>query len=146
MKRFPYPLKTIRITAYGRSYCPYCQKLKLFLEQLYPNDLSKNYKYYDIDQIIENKQANDLQDFHQKMQPFIGDYNKIPIVFFHGDFYGGFSEFQQIMTQIAKKNIPTKKVKKLLNSLKNEKNLSINEKTSQLLKQLKTQKKNPPLS
>lgn len=137
MKRFPYPLKTIRVTAFGREFCPYCQRLKLFLEQLYPNDLSSNYKYYDIDKLIANKQAKDFDDFRKKLEPFIGDYQTIPIIFIHGEFVGGFDQFSEIITTIVRKHYSSNKVKEILNTLKSPQNLSIEKRTQQILKLLK---------
>lgn len=138
MKRFPYPLKTTKITAYGREYCPYCQRLKFFLEQLYPNDQSKNYKYYNIDKLIENKQAKDFDDFKEKMEPFIADYQTIPIIFLQGEFIGGLDNFIEIITLIIKKELPSTKVEKLLDSLKSKKNISIEKRVDTLLKKLQS--------
>lgn len=137
MKKFPYPLKNVRITVYGRDFCKYCQRIKLFLEKVFPNDLSKKYKYFDVDKIISNKQAKDYNDFLIKLEPFIGNYNTIPIIFIYGEFIGGFEQFTKIITNIAKNRLQSKKIKNNLHMLKSQQNISIEKRTEQILNLLK---------
>lgn len=117
MPRFPFPLKSKTFTVYGREQCPYCKKLKKFLTILYGERFNIEVRYYDLDKLIADKKIKDLIHFQEQMQPFIKDYKKIPLVFFRGNFIGGYDKFCDIM------NIMFEKVadKKILNILKNNK-------------------------
>lgn len=133
MPRFPYPLKTKFMTVYGREYCPYCQKLKLFLKRFYGDRYEREVRYYDIDQIIEEQRAKDYDDFKYKMRPFFGNYSKIPAIFFYGEFLGGYDVFLDLMSKMA---IETKSRKKIIDVLKNTRNLDINKRTEKIIKNL----------
>lgn len=133
MPRFPHPLKTKFITVYGREYCPYCQKLKLFLQEFYGKRYDKEVRYYDIDQILQEQRAKDYDDFKLKMQPFMGSYSRIPAIFLYGEFFGGYDAFFNLMSKMA---IETKSKKKITDILKNSRNLDIDKRTEKLIKNL----------
>ena len=84
---FPYPLKTNKLTIYGRKGCPYCAKMK---------DISENVRgsvYHDIDELINKGFAKSFADFKLKMKPFINNYDMVPMVFIEGGFIGGHDNF-----------------------------------------------------
>ena len=120
MPRFPFPLKSKTFTVYGREQCPYCKKLKKFLTLFYAENFEREVRYYDLDKLIADKKITDFLQFQQKMQPFIHDYKKIPIVFFQGEFIGGYDKFCEIMNFIFHKSSSNNKIKKrFLDILKN---------------------------
>ena len=84
---FPYPLKTNKLTIYGRKGCPYCAKMK---------DIAENVRgsvYHDIDELINKGFAKSFVDFKMKMKPFINNYDMVPMVFIEGGFIGGHDNF-----------------------------------------------------
>ena len=96
MSRFPYPLKSISITIYGKEYCENCQKIIKYLQNKYKDDYDKKVKYYDIDKL-------NFANFQEKMRPFIQDYDTIPLVFVFGDFIGS---YEDLLLILKKMNIP----------------------------------------
>ncbi len=86
-RNFPYPLKTNNLTIYGIKGCPYCAKMK---------DIAENIRgsvYHDIDELINKGFAKSFDDFKRKMNPFINNYDMVPMVFIRGEFIGGHDEF-----------------------------------------------------
>jgi glutaredoxin len=86
-RNFPYPLKTNKLTVYGRKGCPYCAKMK---------DIAENIRgsvYHDIDELINKGLAKSFDDFKRKMKPFINNYDMVPMVFIEDKFIGGHDEF-----------------------------------------------------
>ena len=86
-RNFPYPLKTNNLTVYGIKGCPYCAKMK---------DIAENIRgsvYHDIDELINKGFAKSFDDFKRKMNPFINNYDMVPMVFIRGEFIGGHDEF-----------------------------------------------------
>jgi glutaredoxin len=86
-RNFPYPLKTNNLTVYGIKGCPYCAKMK---------DIAENIRgsiYHDIDELINKGLAKSFEDFKRKMNPFINNYDMVPMVFIRGEFIGGHDEF-----------------------------------------------------
>jgi len=116
-KEFPYPIKTNKITAYGRKGCPYCEKIKDFIEKVYTKEEKKNIKYHDIFEIISSGQAEDVSDFKRKMRPFINDYSTVPMIFLGGDFIGGYDDFCMFVSE-AIKNLD-KKTKLVISDILN---------------------------
>jgi len=111
-KEFPYPIKTNKLTVYGRKGCPYCEKMKNFINKVYNNDDKKVVKYHDIFEIIDSGHADDVSNFKKKMRPFIRDYSTVPMVFIQGDFIGGYDDFCELVTKSIK-NFDTKNKTKI---------------------------------
>ncbi len=78
---FPMPSKHIVWTIYGRTSCPFCVKVR----QLLDKKMIK-YVYYDVTLIACGNQTK------EKLSSLTGGYDKVPIVFFNGNFMGGYSE------------------------------------------------------
>jgi glutaredoxin len=86
---FPYPLKTNKLTVYGIKGCPYCAKMK---------DIAENVRgsvYHDIDELIKKGFAKSFADFKRKMNPFINNYDMVPMVFIGDNFIGGHDDFMR---------------------------------------------------
>ena len=86
-RNFPYPLKTNKLTVYGIKGCPYCAKMK---------DIAENIRgsvYHDIDELIKKGFAKSFADFKRKMNPFVNNYDMVPMVFIGDKFIGGHDEF-----------------------------------------------------
>jgi len=86
-RNFPYPLKTNKLTIYGIKGCPYCAKMK---------DIAENVRgsvYHDIDELIKKGFAKSFVDFKRKMNPFINNYDMVPMVFIQDKFIRGYDEF-----------------------------------------------------
>ncbi len=102
---FPYPLKTNKLTIYGIKGCPYCAKMK---------DIAENIRgsiYHDIDELINKGLAKSFADFKRKMNPFINNYDMVPMVFIGDNFIGGHDDFM--------KGAKTINMNKLRNNKKN---------------------------
>jgi len=98
-RNFPYPLKTNKLTVYGIKGCPYCTKMKEIAENV------RGSVYHDIDELIKNGFAKSFADFKRKMNPFINNYDMVPMVFIRGDFIGGYDNFiKGIITNNLKNN------------------------------------------
>jgi len=88
-RNFPYPLKTNKLTVYGIKGCPYCAKMK---------DIAENIRgsvYHDIDELINKGLAKSFADFKRKMNPFINNYDMVPMVFIGDNFIGGHDDFMR---------------------------------------------------
>ena len=113
-RNFPYPLKTNKLTVYGRKGCPYCAKMK---------DIAENVRgsiYHDIDELINKGFAKSFDDFKRKMKPFINNYDMVPIVFIEDKFIGGHDNFVKVFADnFANKGI------KIKNYVKNNKKNSL---------------------
>jgi glutaredoxin len=104
-RNFPYPLKTNKLTVYGIKGCPYCAKMK---------DIAENIRgsvYHDIDELINKGLAKSFADFKRKMNPFINNYDMVPMVFIGDNFIGGHDDFM--------KGAKTINMNKLRNNKKN---------------------------
>ena len=101
MRRFPYPLKTKQLTVYGKSTCPYCQKMREIVEKIRHVD-KEDAIYYDIDSIINKGNATNYPDFREKMKIFIKDYPFVPLVFVWGEFIGGYDDYVTLVKKILK--------------------------------------------
>ena len=135
---FPYPsiIITNNITSiytiYGKKDCMNCMKIKEFLEN---NFKSRKViiKYYDIDELIQNKIVKNYLDFHEKMLPFIHNHKTIPIIFLNGQFIGGYDDFMNYF----KKFETNKKIKSSdVNQLKTNKDKEIDKLIQKILKKL----------
>ena len=105
-RNFPYPLKTNKLTVYGRKGCPYCAKMK---------DIAENIRgsvYHDIDELINKGFAKSFADFKRKMNPFINNYDMVPMVFIGDNFIRGYDDFMKGAKNINMNN-------KLRNNKKN---------------------------
>ena len=113
-RNFPYPLKTNKLTVYGRKGCPYCAKMK---------DIAENVRgslYHDIDELINKGFAKSFADFKRKMNPFINNYDMVPMVFIEDKFIGGHDNFVKVFADnFANKGI------KIKNLIKNNKKNSL---------------------
>ena len=97
-RNFPYPLKTNKLTVYGIKGCPYCAKMK---------DIAENIRgsiYHDIDELINKGLAKSFADFKRKMNPFINNYDMVPMVFIEGEFIKGYDEFMKDIENHSKNN------------------------------------------
>jgi glutaredoxin len=97
-RNFPYPLKTNKLTIYGIKGCPYCAKMK---------DIAENIRgsiYHDIDEVINKGLAKSFADFKRKMNPFINNYDMVPMVFIEDKFIGGHDEFMKGISNYVKNN------------------------------------------
>ena len=97
-RNFPYPLKTNKLTVYGIKGCPYCAKMK---------DIAENVRgsvYHDIDELINKGLAKSFADFKRKMNPFINNYDMVPMVFIRGEFIKGYDEFMKGIENHSKNN------------------------------------------
>lgn len=97
-RNFPYPLKTNKLTVYGRKGCPYCAKMK---------DIAENIRgsvYHDIDELINKGFAKSFADFKRIMKPFINNYDMVPIVFMGDNFIGGHDNFVKDIKNHIKNN------------------------------------------
>ena len=97
-RNFPYPLKTNKLTVYGIKGCPYCAKMK---------DIAENIRgsvYHDIDELIKKGFAKSFADFKRKMNPFINNYDMVPMVFIRGEFIKGYDEFMKGIENHSKNN------------------------------------------
>ncbi len=92
-KEFPYPSKDELVVAYGRKGCPYCEKIKAFIDKFKNIDRRFKFIYHDIFDIIDSGMAKDVNDFKKKMRIFIGEYSMVPIIFIESDFIGGYTSF-----------------------------------------------------
>lgn len=113
-RNFPYPLKTNKLTVYGRKGCPYCAKMK---------DIAENVRgslYHDIDELINKGIAKSFSDFKRIMKPFINNYDMVPMVFIEDKFIGGHDNFVKVFADnFANKGI------KIKNLIKNNKKNSL---------------------
>ena len=113
-RNFPYPLKTNKLTVYGRKGCPYCAKMK---------DIAENIRgsiYHDIDELINKGLSKSFDDFKRKMKPFINNYDMVPMVFIGDNFIGGHDNFVKVFADnFANKGI------KIKNYVKNNKKNSL---------------------
>lgn len=110
-RNFPYPLKTNKLTVYGIKGCPYCAKMK---------DIAENIRgsvYHDIDELINKGLAKSFADFKRKMNPFINNYDMVPMVFIEDKFIGGHDDFLKIF---SKENKNKNKLSVVSNNIKNE--------------------------
>ena len=110
-RNFPYPLKTNKLTVYGIKGCPYCAKMK---------DIAENIRgsvYHDIDELINKGLAKSFDDFKRKMNPFINNYDMVPMVFIEDKFIGGHDDFLKIF---SKENKNKNKLSVVSNNIKNE--------------------------
>lgn len=97
-RNFPYPLKTNKLTVYGIKGCPYCAKMK---------DIAENVRgsvYHDIDELIKKGLAKSFADFKRKMNPFINNYDMVPMVFIEDKFIGGHDDFLKGIENHSKNN------------------------------------------
>jgi glutaredoxin len=97
-RNFPYPLKTNKLTVYGIKGCPYCAKMK---------DIAENIRgsiYHDIDELINKGLAKSFADFKRKMNPFINNYDMVPMVFIEDKFIGGHDDFLKGIENHSKNN------------------------------------------
>ena len=97
-RNFPYPLKTNKLTVYGRKGCPYCAKMK---------DIAENVRgslYHDIDELINKGIAKSFADFKRIMKPFINNYDMVPMVFIGDHFIGGHDDFVKGAKNLIKNN------------------------------------------
>lgn len=110
-RNFPYPLKTNKLTVYGIKGCPYCAKMK---------DIAENIRgsvYHDIDELINKGLAKSFADFKRKMNPFINNYDMVPMVFIEDKFIGGHDDFLKIF---SKENKNKNKLSVVSNNIKKE--------------------------
>jgi glutaredoxin len=110
-RNFPYPLKTNKLTVYGIKGCPYCAKMK---------DIAENIRgsvYHDIDELINKGLAKSFEDFKRKMNPFINNYDMVPMVFIDDKFIGGHDDFLKIF---SKENKNKNKLSVVSNDIKKE--------------------------
>ena len=117
-REFPYPLKTKTLTVYGRKGCPYCEKMKDYLDTYYIGNKKNEAIYHDIFDIIDSEKARDVTDFKKKMKPFIDDYQTVPMIFVHGHFLGGYDSFCKLVQVASEYN------KKMMENLEIDKELS----------------------
>jgi glutaredoxin len=97
-RNFPYPLKTNKLTIYGIKGCPYCAKMKDIAETI------QGSVYHDIDELIKKRFAKSFEDFKRKMNPFINNYDMVPMVFIKDEFIGGHDEFMKGISNYVKNN------------------------------------------
>ena len=110
-RNFPYPLKTNKLTIYGIKGCPYCAKMK---------DIAENVRgsvYHDIDELIKKGFVKSFVDFKRKMNPFINNYDMVPMVFIEDKFIGGHDDFLKIF---LKENKNKNKLSVVSNDIKKE--------------------------
>lgn len=114
---FPYPSQIIPnniisiYTIYGIKNCEYCYKIKEFFENKFKKTKKIIVKYYDIDDLIKNNIIKNYQEFQEKMEPFIHNYKTFPIIFFNGEFIGGYDDFMSFLNNSKKtKNIEQLKI------------------------------------
>jgi len=110
-RNFPYPLKTNKLTVYGIKGCPYCAKMKEIAENV------RGSVYHDIDELINKGFAKSFADFKRKMNPFINNYDMVPMVFIEEKFIGGHDDFLKIF---LKKNKNKNKLIVVSNDIKKE--------------------------
>lgn len=97
-RNFPYPLKTNKLTVYGIKGCPYCAKMKEIAENV------RGSVYHDIDELINKGLAKSFADFKRKMNPFINNYDMVPMVFIGDQFIGGHDDFMKGIKNHIKNN------------------------------------------
>ena len=84
-------------TIYTKSKCPYCSKIKIIMSDKTPQPKFINCDNY----LINNKQS-----FLSHIQKIIGkEYKTFPIVFYKGEFVGGFTETFNFYYSEDNKNI-----------------------------------------
>jgi glutaredoxin len=113
-RNFPYPLKTNKLTVYGIKGCPYCAKMK---------DIAENIRgsvYHDIDELINKGFAKSFADFKRKMNPFINNYDMVPMVFIGDKFIGGHDEFVKGISNYVKNNKKNNSLSVVSNDIKKE--------------------------
>jgi len=113
-RNFPYPLKTNKLTVYGIKGCPYCAKMK---------DIAENIRgsvYHDIDELINKGLAKSFEDFKRKMNPFINNYDMVPMVFIGDQFIGGHDEFIKGINKRGKTNYKKNSLSVVSNDIKKE--------------------------
>lgn len=113
-RNFPYPLKTNKLTVYGIKGCPYCAKMK---------DIAENIRgsvYHDIDELIKKGFAKSFVDFKRKMNPFINNYDMVPMVFIGDKFIGGHDEFVKGISNYVKNNKKNNSLSVVSNDIKKE--------------------------
>lgn len=113
-RNFPYPLKTNKLTVYGIKGCPYCAKMK---------DIAENIRgsvYHDIDELIKKGLAKSFADFKRKMNPFINNYDMVPMVFIGDKFIGGHDEFVKGISNYVKNNKKNNSLSVVSNDIKKE--------------------------
>ena len=113
-RNFPYPLKTNKLTVYGIKGCPYCAKMK---------DIAENIQgsvYHDIDELINKGLAKSFADFKRKMNPFINNYDMVPMVFIEDKFIRGHDEFVKGIKNHVKTNNKKNSLSVVSNDIKKE--------------------------
>jgi len=61
-------------------------------------DIAENIRgsvYHDIDELINKGFAKSFDDFKRKMNPFINNYDMVPMVFIGDNFIGGHDDFMR---------------------------------------------------
>jgi hypothetical protein len=70
-------------------------------------DIAENIRgsvYHDIDELINKGLAKSFADFKRKMNPFINNYDMVPMVFIEDKFIGGHDEFMKGISNYVKNN------------------------------------------
>jgi hypothetical protein len=70
-------------------------------------DIAENVRgslYHDIDELINKGFAKSFADFKRKMNPFINNYDMVPMVFIEGGFIGGHDDFMKGIKNHNKNN------------------------------------------
>jgi hypothetical protein len=70
-------------------------------------DIAENIRrsiYHDIDELINKGLAKSFADFKRKMNPFINNYDMVPMVFIRGEFIKGYDEFMKGIENHSKNN------------------------------------------
>jgi glutaredoxin-related protein len=83
-------------------------------------DIAENIRgsiYHDIDELINKGLAKSFADFKRKMNPFINNYDMVPMVFIEDKFIGGHDDFLKIF---LKENKTKNKLSVVSNDIKKE--------------------------
>jgi len=83
-------------------------------------DIAENIRgsvYHDIDELINKGLAKSFADFKRKMNPFINNYDMVPMVFIGDQFIGGHDDFVKIF---LKENKTKNKLIVISNDIKKE--------------------------
>lgn len=130
---FPYPPQVIPnnistiYTIYGKKDCIYCEKIKDFFASKFVKTRKVVVRYYDIDELIQNKIITNYREFQENMKPFIHNHKTVPIIFANDLFVGGYDAFMELYKKINPNNI---------NRLKSNKDKEIDKLIKKILQKL----------
>lgn len=97
------PKMNMNIVIYGKNNCPYCVAAKKLLKEI-----GLKFHYYGIEKLVKEKVLKKPEDIIEKLSDKTGGYQYVPMVFIYGEFLGGFTELQEVLSiAVQERDVPT---------------------------------------